>query len=110
MVPPDQVTDTFQTTKDAFDALVTYFSRMETTGQSDKNSAVKIGQALGADSLLVVKVNAWEYTREEGDNIARVGLSTHQDDLSVNQEACSETPRPPESTRFRQARTRAVDS
>jgi hypothetical protein len=75
VVPPDQVTDTFQTTKDAFDALVTYFSRMETTGQSDKNSAVKIGQALGADSLLVVKVNAWEYTREEGDNIARVGLS-----------------------------------
>ena len=75
VVPPDQVTDTFQTTKDAFDALVTYFSRMETTGQSDKSSAVKIGQALGADSLLVVKVNAWEYTREEGDNIARVGLS-----------------------------------
>jgi hypothetical protein len=75
VVPPDQVTDTFQTTKDAFDALVTYFSRMETTGQSDKNSAIKIGHALGADSLLVVKVNAWEYTREEGDNIARVGLS-----------------------------------
>ena len=75
VVPPDQVTDTFQTTKDAFDALVTYFSRMETTGQSDKNSAIKIGYALGADSLLVVKVNAWEYTREEGDNIARVGLS-----------------------------------
>ena len=63
VVPPDQVTDTFQTTKDAFDALVTYFSRMETTGQSDKNSAIKIGHALGADSLLVVNVNAWEYTR-----------------------------------------------
>ncbi len=75
VVPPEQVTDTFQTTKDAFDALVTYFTRMETTGQSDKQSAMKIGQALNADSLLVVKVNAWEYTREEGDNIARVGLS-----------------------------------
>ncbi len=75
VVPPEQVTDTFQATKEAFDALVTYFSRMETTGQSDKQSAVRIGQALNADSLLVVKVNAWEYTREEGDNIARVGLS-----------------------------------
>lgn len=75
VVPPEQVTDTFQATKDAFDALVTYFTRMETTGQSDKQSAMKIGQALNADSLLVVKVNAWEYTREEGDNIARVGLS-----------------------------------
>ena len=75
VVPPEQVTDTFQTTKDAFDALVTYFTRMETTGQSDKQSAMKIGSALNADSLLVVKVNAWEYTREEGDNIARVGLS-----------------------------------
>jgi hypothetical protein len=75
VVPPEQVTDTFQTTKEAFDALITYFSRMETTGHSDKQSAVKIGQALNADSLLVVKVNAWEYTREEGDNIARVGFS-----------------------------------
>lgn len=75
VVPPEQVTDTFQATKDAFDALVTYFTRMETTGQSDKQSAVRIGHALNADSLLVVKVNAWEYTREEGDNIARVGLS-----------------------------------
>lgn len=75
VVPPEQVTDKFQATKEAFDALVTYFSRMETTGQSDKQSAVRIGEALNADSLLVVKVNAWEYTREEGDNIARVGLS-----------------------------------
>lgn len=75
VVPPEKVTDTFQTTKDAFDALVVYFSRMETTGHSDKESAVKIGQALNADSLLVVRVNAWEYTREEGDNVARVSLS-----------------------------------
>lgn len=74
VVPPEEVTDIFQATKDAFDALVVYFTKMETTGQSDKQAAVKIGQALKADALLVVKVNAWEYTRQDGDNIAKVGL------------------------------------
>ena len=45
------------------------------TGQSDKDSAVKMGKALNVDSFLVVRVNSWEYVRKEGDNVGRVGLS-----------------------------------
>jgi TolB-like protein len=45
------------------------------TGQSDKDSAVKLGKALNVDSFLVVRVNSWEYVRKEGDNVGRVGLS-----------------------------------
>lgn len=75
VVRPEQVTDIFQASKDAFDALVFYFSRLEMTGQSDKESAIKLGKALGVDSFLVVRVNAWEYIRKEGDNVGRVGLS-----------------------------------
>ena len=75
VVAPEQVTDVFQGSKEAFDALVFYFSRLEMTGQSDKESAVKLGKALNVDSFLVVRVNSWEYVRKEGDNAGRVGLS-----------------------------------
>lgn len=75
VVAPEQVTDVFQASKEAFDALVFYFSRLEMTGQSDKESAIKLGKALNVDSFLVVRVNSWEYVRKEGDNVGRVGLS-----------------------------------
>src|SRR5207342_1504551 len=75
VVTPESVTDMFQASKEAFDALVFYFSRLEMTGQSDKDSAVKLGKALNVDSFLVVRVNSWEYMRKEGDNVGRVGLS-----------------------------------
>jgi hypothetical protein len=75
VVSPESVTDIFQGSKEAFDSLVFYFSRLEMTGQSDKESAIKLGKALSVDSFLVVRVNSWEYVRKEGDNVGRVGLS-----------------------------------
>lgn len=75
IVTPENVTDIFQASKEAFDSLVFYFSRLEMTGQSDKDSAIKLGQSLNVDSFLVVRVNSWEYVRKEGDNVGRVGLS-----------------------------------
>jgi hypothetical protein len=72
---PESVTDIFQSSKPAFDSLVFYFSRLEMTGQSDKDSAMALGKALSVDSFLVVRVNSWEYIRKEGDNVGRVGLS-----------------------------------
>jgi PBP1b-binding outer membrane lipoprotein LpoB len=75
VMPPESVTDIFQGSKEAFDSLVFYFSRLEMTGQSDKESAITLGKALNVDSFLVVRVNSWEYIRKEGDNVGRVGLS-----------------------------------
>lgn len=72
---PESVTDIFQSSKPAFDSLVFYFSRLEMTGQSDKDSAMALGKALSVDAFLVVRVNSWEYVRKEGDNVGRVGLS-----------------------------------
>ena len=75
VVSPENVTDIFQASKEAFDALVFYFSRLEMTGQSDKDSAVKLGKVLNVDSFLVVRVNSWEYTRKDDGKFGRVGLS-----------------------------------
>ena len=75
IITPETVTDIFQESKEAFDSLVFYFSRLGMTGQSDKDSAIELGKALNVDSFLVVRVNSWEYIRKEGDNVGRVGLS-----------------------------------
>lgn len=75
VVPAEQVTDIFQASKEAFDSLVFYFSRLEMTGQSDKDSAIKLGKSLNVESFLVLRINAWEYARKEGDNVGRVGLT-----------------------------------
>ena len=83
VVSPENVTDIFQSSKEAFDSLVFYFSRLEMTGQSDKDSAVKLGKALNVDAFLVVRVNSWEYVRKEGDNVGRVGLSLRLIDAST---------------------------
>jgi PBP1b-binding outer membrane lipoprotein LpoB len=60
--------------KEASDLLAAYYSKLETTGQSDKDMAVKIGQLVQADAILVPKVNNWEYGRAEGDSFGKVGL------------------------------------
>ena len=83
VVSPENVTDIFQASKEAFDSLVFYFSRLEMTGQSDKDSALKLGKALNVDAFLVVRVNSWEYVRKEGDNVGRVGLSLRLIDAST---------------------------
>lgn len=75
VVSPQNVTDIFQTSREAFDSLVFFFSRLEMTGQSDKESAIKLGKALNVDSFIVVRVNAWEYARKLDDNVGRVGFS-----------------------------------
>lgn len=75
VMSPDEVNTTFQTSKEALSALVAYYSQLETTGQSDKEAAMKLGQLLQAEALLVVKVHGWEYVRAEGDNFAKVGFS-----------------------------------
>jgi ABC-type uncharacterized transport system auxiliary subunit len=74
VIPAQQVNAAIQGSKDLSDALVAFYSQIETVGSPDKATAVRIGQALKADALVVVKVNSWEYARVEGDNLAKVAM------------------------------------
>ncbi|HSF69188.1 MAG TPA: hypothetical protein VLA47_02325 [Nitrospira sp.] len=76
VVSPESVTDIFQSSKVAFDALVVYVSRLEMTGHSDKDSAVQLGKALNVDSFLVVRVNSWEYDRGVGLSLRLIDATT----------------------------------
>jgi len=80
VIGPEQVNSVVQGSKETTDAMASLLTRLETVGQSDKEIAVKLGQAFQAEALLVVKVNAWEYTKSEGskksegDKIGKVAL------------------------------------
>lgn len=73
VINPDQVNAVF-VAKGASDLLAAYYSKLETTGQSDPDMAAKLGQLVQADAMLVPKVNHWEYGRAEGDSFGKVGL------------------------------------
>lgn len=60
--------------KESSDTLTQFYAKLETTGQSDRELAAKLGKLLDAEALLIVKVSAWDYTRSEGDNLAKVSL------------------------------------
>ncbi len=71
VIEPEQVNGTLTNSTELRDTLNGYLSALETVGLPNTEAASKLGQALKTDALLVVKVNAWEYTRSEGDKLAK---------------------------------------
>jgi len=81
VIPSDQVNAAF-TAKEASDLLAAYYSKLDTTGQSDPGLAVQLGRLVQAEALLVSKVNNWEYGRAEGDSFGKVGIGLRLIDAS----------------------------
>jgi hypothetical protein len=75
VMDPEQVNDFLINSNDARESFAKLLSSLETTGLSEQESAAKLGKALKTDAFLVVRVNSWEYRRNEGENLAKVGLS-----------------------------------
>lgn len=73
VVSPDDVNGAFAS-KETSDLLAAYYSKLETTGQSDAELAMKIGKVVQAEAMVVLKVNNWEFGRAEGDSFGKVGL------------------------------------
>jgi hypothetical protein len=82
VIGPDQVNAAFMA-KAASDLLAAYYSKLDTTGQSDPGMAGKLGQLVQADALLIPKVNNWEYGRAEGDSFGKVGFGLRLIDAST---------------------------
>lgn len=82
VVNPEQVNAAFST-KEASDLLAAYYSKLDTTGQSDPAMAMKLGQLVQAEALLVPKINNWEYGRAEGDSFGKVGMGVRLVDAST---------------------------
>mgnify|MGYP001581562073 CR=1 FL=1 len=82
VVNPDQVNGAFSA-KEASDLLAAYYSKLDTTGQSDPGMAMKLGQLVQAEALLVPKINNWEYGRAEGDSFGKVGMGVRLIDAAT---------------------------
>jgi hypothetical protein len=74
VVDPEQVNGILINSIETREVFAGYLSLLETAGISEQDAAIKLGDALKADALMIVRVNAWEYTRFEGDNVARVSM------------------------------------
>ncbi|MER3422573.1 MAG: hypothetical protein C4293_04405 [Nitrospiraceae bacterium] len=75
VIDPEQVNGLLINSSETREVFAGHLAMIETTGFSDKEAAIKLGQAMKVDALLVVRVNSWEYTRSEGDNVAKVAFS-----------------------------------
>jgi hypothetical protein len=75
VVDPEQVNGLLIASSDMREVFAGYLSVLETSGLSDKEAAIRLGRVFKVDALLIVRVNAWEYTRLEGDNVGRVQMS-----------------------------------
>lgn len=82
VINPDQVNTAFSS-KENSDLLAAYYSKLDTTGQSDAGMATKIGQLVQAEAVLILKVNNWEYGRAEGDSFGKVGMGVRLIDTST---------------------------
>ena len=71
----EQVNEFLINSNDARETFAKLLSSLESTGLSEQEAAVKLGQALKRDALMVVRVNSWEYRRSEGENLAKVSFS-----------------------------------
>ncbi len=74
VIGPEQVNSVVRASKETTDAVTGLLTRLETVGQPDKETVTKLGQVLQTEALLVVKVNAWEYSKAEGSKVGKVAL------------------------------------
>jgi hypothetical protein len=70
----DQVHAALNANDSTLAALVRLRQRLDVSGATDAAAAKELAAALGVDALLLARVNGWEYTSRDGDNLARVSL------------------------------------
>ncbi len=54
--------------------LTSYLQQINTLGVSDPEKTAKLGEALQADAFFITDVTSWEYGRQAGNKVCRVGL------------------------------------
>jgi len=57
------------------DTVVGYLTKLETVNFSDPALSRAIGEQYGMEAFLVAGVDFWNYTKEGGDKVAKVGFS-----------------------------------
>ena len=63
--------------------VVEYMSKLKTVNFSDPEQSKKLGELAKIDAFLVVNIDYWNYTTEETDKVAKVGMAMKMIDAAT---------------------------
>jgi len=74
VVAADTVSRQLQTNEDLRKAVMEYMAKLKTVNFSDPELSKTIGRIVSVDAFLIVNVDYWQYTMENKEKIAKVGI------------------------------------
>ena len=75
VISPEQIAKLEKKNNDLKHAMVEYLAKLKKVNFSDPDISGYIGKKCGADALLVVDVDFWNYTTQENGKLAKVGFT-----------------------------------
>jgi len=74
VVAADELTQKMAADETLRKNVANYRSKLDAVNFSDPQLSQKIGDAIQAEAILIVRVDYWVYTKEKDDNVAKAGL------------------------------------
>jgi hypothetical protein len=83
VVAADTISRQLQANEDLRKAVMEYLAKLKTVNFSDPELSKKIGELSQVEAFLVVNVDYWQYTMEDREKIAKVGMGFKMIDAST---------------------------
>lgn len=80
VVAADAVSRLFQVNEEMKMVVREYLAKLKTVNFSDPELSQKIGRMMQVEAFLVVSVDYWQYTMENKENLAKVGMGVNMID------------------------------
>ena len=74
VVAADTISRQFQVNEEMRKVVVEYVAKLKTVNYSDPELSRRIGELVQVEAFLVVNVDYWQYTMENKDKLAKVGM------------------------------------
>lgn len=79
----DSIGRQFQTNEELRKAVVDYVAKLKTVNFSDPDMSKRIGELANVDAFLVINLDYWQYTMENKDKLAKVGMGIKMIDAAT---------------------------
>lgn len=83
IVASDTISRQYQVNEEFRKAVVDYTAKLKAVNFSDPELSKTIGRIAGVDSFLVINVDYWQYTMENKERIAKVGMGVKMIDVAT---------------------------
>jgi hypothetical protein len=83
VVSGDVINRQFQSNGELRKVVNDYAAKLKAVNFSDSELSAKIGELCSVDAFLVLSIDDWNYTTENGDKVAKVGLGVKMVDVTT---------------------------